>query len=158
MTQRSVSHTSFVIERRLPSPPRTVFRAWSDAEAKRRWFACHEDMVNTGYGLDFRVGGSELNRVTTPDGAVHLFQAHFLDIVPNERIIYAYNMHVDDKRLSASLATVEFQPDGTGTRMLFTEQVAFLDGYQDRAERVRGTQELLDSLERELRRIHCART
>src|SRR5262245_56218213 len=148
--QRSVSHSSFVIERRFAQPPATVFRAWSDPQAKRRWFSCSPEMVNSGYSLDFKTGGSEVNRVTTLDGTVHLFQAQFLDIVPNQRIIYAYNMHVGDTRLSASLATVEFKPDGTGTRMVYTEQIALLDGHQDRAERIRGTEEGLDNLEREL--------
>ena len=150
MTQRSVSHTSFVIEREFTASAQRVFRAWSEPEAKRRWFACHDDMVNAGYSIDFRPGGSEMNRVVTPDGTVHLFQAHFLDIVVDHRIIYAYDMHVGDKRISASLATVQLEPGGRGTRMIFTEQVAFLDGYQDRADRIRGTNDSLDQLELEL--------
>lgn len=150
MTQRSVAHTSFVIERHLAVPPKIAFRAWSDPDSKRRWFACHPAMVNTGYNLDFRPGGSEMSRVVSPEGASHLFQAHFLDIVAGERIIYAYDMHVGDIRLSASLATVVFEASGTGTKMVFTEQIAFLDGHQDRTERIRGTELGLDRLVLEL--------
>ena len=51
--------------------------------------------------------------------------------MPNERIIYGYDMHLDDKRISVSLATVEFKPAGKGTRLTFTEQGAFLDGFDD---------------------------
>jgi uncharacterized protein YndB with AHSA1/START domain len=127
-----------------------VFRAWTDPEAKRRWCVCDDGMVNTEYRIDFRPGGSELNRVVTPEGTVHLFQAHFLDIVPDHRIIYAFDMHVGERRISASLATVQFDPGGRGTRMTFTEQVAFLDGWHDREDRIRGTNEGLDRLELEL--------
>ena len=51
-----------------------------------------------------------------------------------------------------SLVTVELCPQGTGTRMVFTEHGAFLDGSDDGRERERGTVDLLDALEAELRR------
>jgi len=103
-------------------------------------------MANTGYELGFRPGGNELNRVVTPAGIVHLFQARFFDVVPDQRIVYAYDMHVGERHLSISLATVEFEAGGAGTRMRFTEQAVFLDGYQDREERIRGTELGLDRL------------
>ena len=62
--------------------------------------------------------------------------------MPNERIIYGYDMHLDDKRISVSLATVEFKPAGKGTRLTFTEQGAFLDGFDDPRLRERGTIDL----------------
>ena len=37
------------------------------------------------------------------------YDARYQDIVPNERIIYSYDMHLDDKRISVSLATVELE-------------------------------------------------
>jgi uncharacterized protein YndB with AHSA1/START domain len=149
MSSHKVSHTSFVIERRFKHSPQRVFAAWSNSEAKKRWFACHDGMVNVGYSLDFRPGGSETNKVAF-DGNVHAFSGHYLDIVPGERIIYAYDMHVDTTKLSASLATVTFEPDATGTLMVFTEQVAFLDGHNDREDRIRGTADGLDRLALEL--------
>ncbi|MBR0647545.1 SRPBCC family protein [Plastoroseomonas hellenica] len=147
MMQRSVTHTSFVVTRGLAAPPTAVFRAWSEPEAKRRWSACH---AGTEHRLDFRVGGAETSRVAMPDGADYVVEARFLDIVEDVRILYAYSMRKGDTRLSASLVTVLFEPDGAGTRMVFTEQVAFLDGHQDPAERIRGTEEGLDRLRLEL--------
>ena len=72
--------------------------------------------------------------------------------VPNQRIVYAYDMHLDEIRISVSLATVEFKPAGAGTRMIFTEQVVFLDGADaSRARRAR-TGAWLDKLDAELGR------
>jgi hypothetical protein len=42
--------------------------------------------------------------------------------------VYVYDMHIDGAHHSASLATVEFSADGSGTLQRFHEQVAFLDG------------------------------
>ena len=74
------------------------------------------------------------------------YDALYYDIVEDERIVIAYEMHMDDARISVSLATVEFSPAGTGTRLLLTEQGAFLDGHDTPAQREHGTGELLDSL------------
>jgi uncharacterized protein YndB with AHSA1/START domain len=69
----------------------------------------------------------------------------------NQRIVYNYDMHFDDKRISVSLATIEFKPAGNGTKLIFTEQGVFLNGYDNPAEREEGTHGLLDRLEVALR-------
>jgi len=51
-----------------------------------------------------------------------------------------------------SLATIELKPSGTGTRLIFTEQGVFLDGYDNSADREHGTVGLLDNLDTALRR------
>jgi uncharacterized protein YndB with AHSA1/START domain len=78
---------------------------------------------------------------------VHYYNAEYWDIVPNERIVTSYQMHMDEARISVSLATVEIKPNGAGTTFVLTEQGAFLDGYDDAGERERGTRELLGQLE-----------
>jgi uncharacterized protein YndB with AHSA1/START domain len=72
--------------------------------------------------------------------------------VPDPRIVFAYDMHLDDTRISVSLATVEFMPVRAGTRLIFTEQAAFLDGYNDLAGREEGTRVGLNNLDAELKR------
>jgi uncharacterized protein YndB with AHSA1/START domain len=78
---------------------------------------------------------------------VHAYNAEYWDIVENERIVSAYEMHLDKTRISVSLATMEFKPNGAGTTFVLTEQGVFLDGYDDAGERERGTRELLNQLE-----------
>jgi hypothetical protein len=59
-------------------------------------------------------------------------------------------MHLDDRKISVSVATLQLQADGEQTRLLVTEQGALLDGYDDAGSRERGTGELLDALGRSL--------
>jgi uncharacterized protein YndB with AHSA1/START domain len=152
VTDRSAAHTSFTIVRDMPAPPAAVFRAWSDPTAKQRWTECHPSMVRE-HSLDFRAGGLELNRMTGADGAVFVVEARFIEILLNQRIIYAYDYLVGERRTSASLVTVEFTPGGRGTRMVFTEQAVFLDGYNDREERIHGTNEGFDRMELDLQAL-----
>ena len=146
MTERSVRHSTFVIERTYHVPPARVFAAYADPVKKARWFAEHPEWGPDLHTMDFRVGGRETSRGGPPGGPVHFFDGRFQEIVPDERIIFAYNLSVDETLISVSLATVEFKPDGTGTRMIFTEQGAFLEGYDDPAAREHGTGALLDAL------------
>ena len=60
-------------------------------------------------------------------------------------------MYVGDAKISVSLATVEIAPEGSGTRLRFTEQAVFLDGYDDAGSRERGTAGLLENLGKGLR-------
>ena len=146
MTSSSVKHSTFVIKRELPASPRHAFRFWSEADFKKRWTSCHPDWTVVEDAFDFRVGGTEAKRWRTPEGNEQTFRAHYLDIVPERRIIYAYEMSFKGQRLSASLATVEFFLTGTQTRMTFTEQIAFLGGVDAYRERVEGTEIGFDRL------------
>lgn len=51
----------------------------------------------------------------------------YMDIVENERIVYAYSMLVGDSRVSTSLATIQLVPEGRSTRLVCTEQAVFYD-------------------------------
>ncbi len=146
MSARSVTHATFVIERSYPVPPARVFAAWADPAAKARWFSGPEEWQSGPLELDFRVGGRERVSGGPPGGPLHSYDARYHDIVPNARIISSYDMYIDETRISSSLATVEFLPAGGGTRLIYTEQGAFLDGHDTPAQREHGTAELLDAL------------
>jgi uncharacterized protein YndB with AHSA1/START domain len=140
-----VEHTTFEIVRDLPGSPAHAFRFWSDQAMKERWNGCHPDWTVLEDRFDFRPGGHEAKRWRTPDGAELTFNAHYLDIVAGERIVYAYEMSFGGERLSASLVTVILTAQGKGCRMTLTEQaVFFTPGSRD--QRVAGTEEGYDRL------------
>ena len=131
MTTRSTHHATVVIERSYDASPARVFAAWADPVAKAHWFEGPDEWTKGAKEFDFRVGGRERVSGGPVGGPVHAFDARYYDIVPNERIVYAYDMYLGEIRISVSLATVEFKPAGSGTRLIFTEQGVFLDGYDD---------------------------
>src|SRR5215212_10097526 len=56
-------------------------------------------------------------------GKAYSYEALYQDIVPAERIVYTYDMQLEETRISVSLATVELRPvSDNGTRLIFTEQ------------------------------------
>lgn len=146
MTERSVVHSTFVLERVYPAAPGKVYFALSDPAAKKRWFVDPDNPMPSRHEMDFRVGGKEVNAGCPSDGQMHFYNAVYQDIVPNRRIVYSYELLFGETRVSVSLATIELIPEGSGTRLILTEQGAFFDGIDTPATREHGSGELLDAL------------
>ena len=143
--ERTLTRGSFTIERTFNAPLPKVWNAFADQAAKERWFHGPDDAPDQ-HSMDFRVGGKEHNRGKFHDGTEHQFDATYYDIVPEQRIIYAYEMYIDGKRISVSLATMEFMTTEGKTTLTMHEDGAFLDGFDDPNVRERGTRELLNAL------------
>lgn len=147
MTDRSVTHSTWTLERTYDAKPARVFAAFADKEAKSRWFGGGDELQ---WDLDFRVGGHEVNIGRMDSGTVFALEAIYQDIVPDERIVYSYDMKMNDERISVSLATIQLEAVDGGTRLTFTEQGAYLDGLDTPEAREHGTGELLDALGKSL--------
>ena len=122
-----VAHGSFSIERTYPASPERVFNAFRDPVKKRRWFAEGVAWKVFQFDVDFRVGGSETSRFSFRGGPEITNDTQYQDIIDNRRIVITYRMTIGGKPLSVSLATMEFFPDGKGTRVTYTEQGAYFD-------------------------------
>ncbi|GAA4984049.1 SRPBCC family protein [Kitasatospora paranensis] len=153
MTDRSVTHSTFTIERVFNAPLERVFAAWGDPVIKNRWFAGQQSTEGDAAAmeLDFRVGGTERTAfANTEGGPVFTYEAVFRDIVPNERIVLTNHMHSDETRIAVNLVHIQFDAADAGTRVTITDHGAYLDGH-DRADwREAGTRDELDRLENEL--------
>jgi len=157
MENRSVTHSTFVIERSYPTSPERVFNAFADPAKKRRWYAEGKNHDVEEFEMDFRVGGSDRARYRFREGSPFkgvalINHITYQDIQPNRRIVIAYTMAMGDKRFSASQATFEFLPTEKGTDLIFTEQGAFFEGADGPQMREAGWRHLLEQLATELTR------
>jgi uncharacterized protein YndB with AHSA1/START domain len=144
---RTVAHGTFHLERSYDAPVARVWKALTDVAAKAKWFSGEpgtwEELERR---MDVRPGGRERLRVRWASGLVTDFDAIYHDVIPEARLVYSYDLYHDERKLSVSLATVQLKAEGAGTRLMVTEQGAFLDGYDDAGQREHGTGKLLDQL------------
>ncbi len=152
MSNRTVLHDTFSIERAYPVAPGRVFAAFASKEAKDAWGDDPDTESATGEAaateFDFRPGGRE-RFGSVYEGRTYRYDATYYDIVPDQRVVYSYEMYADDVRISVSVATIEFTKSGDGTTLTWTEQGAYLDGIdgpQAPALRREGTTGMLDGL------------
>lgn len=146
MTEHSVKHSTFTLERTYSASPPQVFAAWAERDTKSTWFAAQDP----DYTLDFRVGGTEEVHGRTSDGGEIVAESVYRDILANERIVYTTLLHGRGVLATVSVTTVEFVPHGAGTHLVLTEQDTFLDDQEQPEWRQQGTGDWLDALGRAL--------
>lgn len=148
----AVTHATICLERVYDAEPARVFRAFTDHDARRRWFFQVDAWtLHRHSGGALGVGEAESSAFSPPGADIVITNdSVYLDVVENERLVFAYHMTIDGKRISVSLATVEFRSEGAGTRIVFTEQGAYFDDPGQVAGREEGSRELLEALAAEL--------
>ncbi len=146
MTERSVVFNTFTIERSFPAAPALVFAVFADSEAKTQGLNPPEEATSGYIEFDFRVGGRERFGFQETDGRMVADNALYYDIVPDQRIVYSYEMYADQARISVSVAAIEFGNDAAGTVLTWTEQGVYLDGLDQPELREGGTAWMLDNL------------
>ncbi len=145
MTKRSAQHGTIRLERRYKAPPARVFAAWAEPQARAKWDVPGRWVI-AEQTFDFREGGRELKRFG-PKGDPHLVaDTRYLDIVPPSRIVFSYSMTGGGTPISVSLTTIEIFAEDKGTHLLLTEQIVFLDGRDNAANREEGLASMLDKI------------
>ena len=62
-----------------------------------------------------------------------IYAARYVEIVPGERILTTSTMHTGDRLSNLSVTSVEFWPEGRGTRLVVTEHGIYLPGQEQPA-------------------------
>ena len=149
MTKRSAQHGTIRLERRYKAPPARVFAAWAEPQARAKWDVPGRWVI-AEQTFDFREGGRELKRFG-PKGDPHLVaDTLYLDIVPPQ----PHRVQLfDDEPRHADLGVAHHDRDlrrplirRKETHLLLTEQIVFLDGQDNVANREEGLASMLDKI------------
>lgn len=76
-----------VITRVLRAPRAALWRAWTEPELLRQWW-CPKPWTTEVLAFDLRPGGAFHTRMEGPDGGVSDNPGSFLDVAPQERIVF----------------------------------------------------------------------
>jgi uncharacterized protein YndB with AHSA1/START domain len=99
-----------VLTRIIDAPREKLFRAWTEPELVKQWFA-PRPWTTTAAELDVRAGGASLIVMRSPDGKEFPNRGVFLEVVKNERIVltdaYTKDWQPSDKPFMTAIITFE---------------------------------------------------
>lgn len=84
-----------VLARVFDAPRALVYKMWTDPAHVMTWFG-PRGFACTLHEMDVRVGGRWRFDMTAPDGTRYPNRVEYLEIVPNERLVFDHGRDIDD--------------------------------------------------------------
>ncbi|WP_437752175.1 SRPBCC family protein [Sorangium sp. So ce1389] len=111
------SDRELVLTRIIDAPPEKVFKAWTDPELLKQWFA-PKPFTTPVAELDLRPGGASLFVMRDPQGNEYPNRGIYLEIVENERIVFtdAYTRAWEPSEKPFMTVIVTFEDQGGKTK------------------------------------------
>lgn len=110
-----------VLDRVVDVPRELVFRAWTQPEHLKPWF-CPKPWQTTHCEIELRPGGKFRTVMEGPDGEKHDNEGCFLEIVPNEKLVWTglmtggFRPQAIPPGAPVFTCILTFTPEGKGTR------------------------------------------
>ena len=110
------------VSRLINADPKTVFRAWTEADQLKLW-SCPESAVVEHAEVDLRVGGKYRLRMRGAAGQIHTAVGTYREITPPRRLVYTWDWEEADSRVGETLVTVKFTDLGGTTEVVLTHEL-----------------------------------
>lgn len=143
MEQRLATKPALALSRHYPVAPEKVWRAWTDAEAVKRWWGPGPGEPVSLAELDVRVGGRFRIVFGGPDGKMHECAGTYQEVVPNRKLAFTWSWPNSTPE-RVSVVTIIFKEAGGGTELVFKHEQLFDEKVRDDHER--GWSSSLDKL------------
>ena len=124
MATATSTDRTLTLSRTFDAPPALVFKAWTDPALIQQWFVPKPWSV-AKVENDVRAGGSNLVVMRDPDGNEYPNRGIYLEVVPNERIVFtdAYVSAWKPSDKPFMTATITFEPEDGGRKTKYTARV-----------------------------------
>lgn len=142
---------TLTFHRPLSAPPARVYRALISAKDRQIWgppdansVVIIEDQTDPAPGI------RETSRCGPADNPYVTVWTDWVLMEPDTRLVYAETLSAEGAALGVSLATCDLTPDGPGTALSLTVQIASFVGAEMLSEFQGGWTHAIDSLARHL--------
>jgi uncharacterized protein YndB with AHSA1/START domain len=141
---RLVDKPSLTLNRHYAAPPERVWRAWTDAQVLKQWWAPSPGQGVSLAELDVRVGGRYRICFGGADGNEHECAGVYQEVVRPKKLVFTWSWpRTTPDRVS--LVTILFNAKGSGTELVFKHERFFDEAARDSHQR--GWMGLLDKLD-----------
>jgi uncharacterized protein YndB with AHSA1/START domain len=120
MTAAAPAHDAerdLVLTRLIDAPREALYRAWTEADLLKQWFA-PLSWTTPAAELDVRPGGASVIVMRGPDGTDFPNRGVYLEVVPNERLVFtdAYSEAWKPSAKPFMTVILTFEDEGGKTR------------------------------------------
>lgn len=122
-----LEHATIKLQHSYSAPVERVFSEFADPVARAQWSAPSNDALIYDEA-DFRAGGKDVFRCGPKGDPKFRGETHYLDIVPNARVVSSETVDMDGQRLAVALTTLDFQQTADGTNLTVTVQIVSFVG------------------------------
>ena len=113
---------NLTLERRIAAPRARVYKAWTDPDEVRQWWALSGMTVEIA-DFDIRVGGRFRLGLRSQEGNLHVAGGEYSVVDPPARLVHTWQW--EDREpgdTQVMRVTVEFIEDGDATRLVLTHE------------------------------------
>ncbi|HEV3009567.1 MAG TPA: SRPBCC domain-containing protein [Burkholderiales bacterium] len=135
---------SLSLSRHYPASPEKVWRAWTDAEAVKKWWGPGPGEPVSLAELDVRAGGRFRIVFGGADGKAHECAGVYREVVPNRKLVFTWTWPNSTPERE-SLVTIVFKAVEGGTQLDFRHEQLFDEKVRD--DHQRGWTGLLENLD-----------
>lgn len=128
MNVNATHHGTVVVEQRVEAALPLVYAAFADHKAREAWGAPSASAAFFYDEADFRVGGRDIARCGAKDDPKFVVESRYVDIIPEQRIVWTETIREIDKFLAANITTLGFKADEEWTLLTVTVQVTSFAG------------------------------
>jgi uncharacterized protein YndB with AHSA1/START domain len=113
----SAEGRDLLLTRIIDAPRARIFKAWTDPELLKKWFA-PAPLTTPLVETDVRPGGSSLIVMRGPDGSEFPNRGVYLEVVENERLVFtnAYTRDWEPAEKPFMTVILTFEEEGRGTK------------------------------------------
>jgi uncharacterized protein YndB with AHSA1/START domain len=113
----STASRELVLTRLIDAPREKLFKAWTDPDLIKQWFA-PLPWTTPHAEVDVRSGGSNLIVMRSPEGAEFPNRGVYLEVVPNERLVFtdAFTKAWEPSQKPFFTCILTFEDEGGKTR------------------------------------------
>ena len=120
----AVDNFSLTMDRDFKASKQAVYKAWTNEEALKKWFAPTKEMETIVHQMEPEVGGKYHIEMLEPNGTSHVTHGEYVTLDPFDQIIFTWEWQSEEMEVN-SLVTIDLtERDGVTSMVLTHDQLA----------------------------------
>ncbi|MBY6036615.1 SRPBCC domain-containing protein [Fictibacillus nanhaiensis] len=119
ITMNNTQDFTLQVNHSYPVSRERVFNAWTNSEELAKWWG-PEGYTTTIEEMNVEVDGKYKFSMHSPDGHTHVLTGQYVEIVPNEKLVFTWKWENGEIEFPTTKVTIDFVKQGDATEVVVT--------------------------------------